>query len=57
MYQKIITNSILLVIVIIFTTLSPSWAVEEAPEIPTGFGPIIINGIVLSIAAIKSLRK
>ena len=46
-------------IIILFTAIliNPSYAVEEAPEIPAGFGPVIVSGLMLSITAIKSFME
>ena len=54
MQIKIFFNSVLLAILFSLLLISPSSAVEGAPEIPAGFGPIVVSGIVLSIATVKS---
>lgn len=41
-------------VMILCLFIAPAFATEGAPEIPTGIGPLVVSGIVMSIAAIKS---
>lgn len=52
-----IINSILLIVLFSILLISPSYAGAGAPEIPAGFGPIIISGIVLTAIALKRFKE
>lgn len=54
MLIKCFAQSFILTILIAVVFVSPSYAGEGAPEIPAGFGPILITGIAFSSIALKS---
>jgi hypothetical protein len=54
MKLKSLLNSSLLALIIINILAIPSYASGAAPEIPAGFGPMIVTGIVLATTAFKS---
>ena len=53
MLTKYFIQPIFLVLVIAILLMSPSYA-GSAPEIPAGFGPLVLSGIIFSSVAIKA---
>ncbi len=57
MKVKKIIDLIVVILLFVIIIVAPSYATEGAPEIPAGFGPIVVSGIVLSVVTIKSFRE
>lgn len=56
MNKKTFTNLSFLLVGLVLLAI-PAHASASTPEIPAGFGPIVVSGIALATSAIKGFRN